>query len=82
MSDEERSILYSLVDREKEVVREEILSDSPAILDKKRELFSRARNNDVYILEKGSIEAYYPNTIDGPDKPSRAQNFCSTVVTA
>jgi hypothetical protein len=33
----------------------------------------------VYILEKGAIEAYYPNTVTGPDKPSKAQSFCAQV---
>lgn len=36
---------------------------------------------DVYVLERGAIEQYYPDTITGADKPSRAQNFCANVAT-
>ena len=36
---------------------------------------------DVYVLERGAIEQYYPGTITGADKPSRAQDFCAKVAT-
>lgn len=36
---------------------------------------------DVFVLERGAIEQYYPDTITGVDKPSRAQDFCSKVGT-
>jgi putative ATP-dependent endonuclease of OLD family len=39
------------------------------------------RATDVYVLARGAIEQYYPETITGPDKPSRAQDFCSKVAT-
>ncbi len=61
--------------------RLEVLKDHsrPDILAKKRELIAELRSGGVYILEKGAIEAYYPSTVTGPDKPSKAQSFCSQV---
>lgn len=62
--------------------RLEVLKDHnrPKILAKKRELISELRSSRIYILEKGSIEAYYPVAVAGPDKPSKAQSFCAQVV--
>jgi putative ATP-dependent endonuclease of the OLD family len=51
------------------------------ILEKKRQLLSELRNHGVFIWEKGAIENYYPNGVKGPDKPSKAQSFCSLVKT-
>lgn len=61
--------------------RLEVLKDHgrAEILAKKRELISELRKSSVYILEKGAIEEYYPITVTGPDKPSRAQSFCAQV---
>ena len=39
------------------------------------------RNVDIYILERGAIEQYYPDNITGADKPSRAQDFCAKFTT-
>jgi hypothetical protein len=39
------------------------------------------REIDVLVLERGTIEAYYPATVTGRDKPTRAQQFCNTVTT-
>ncbi|OFZ77291.1 MAG: hypothetical protein A2451_02260 [Bdellovibrionales bacterium RIFOXYC2_FULL_39_8] len=35
----------------------------------------------MFVLEKGAIEKYYPDSITGPDKPTKAQNFCKIVDT-
>lgn len=61
--------------------RLEVLKDHSRaeILAKKRELISELRNSGVYILEKGAIEDYYPATVTGSDKPSKAQSFCAQV---
>lgn len=47
----------------------------------KHSLLGMLRAVDVYVLERGAIEQYYPDTITGIDKPSRAQDFCSKVGT-
>ena len=61
----------------------EVLKDASRedVLKKKRELLSELRRSHVYILEKGAIEAYYPHTVTGADKPTKAQCFCSAVTT-
>lgn len=64
--------------------RLEVLKDASreGVLLKKRELLSELRGRNVYILEKGAIEEYYPSTVAGGDKPTKAQSFCSAVKTS
>ena len=52
------------------------------ITQKKRELLAELRSRHVYVLEKGSIEAYYPDGVTGVGKPSKAQSFCNLVTSA
>ncbi len=61
--------------------RLELLQDHTRIdiLAKKRELISELRASGIYIFEKGAIEAYYPPSVTGPDKPSKALSFCTQV---
>lgn len=47
----------------------------------KHRLLEMLRKVDVYVLERGAIEQYYPDTVTGADKPSRAQDFCAKVAT-
>lgn len=49
------------------------------IVELKRTLFSKLREEKVFVLEKGAIEEYYPNDVIGSDKPTKAQNFCKKV---
>ncbi len=49
------------------------------MLQLKHRLLEMLRASDVYVLERGEIEQYYPDTITGADKPSRAQDFCAKV---
>jgi len=51
------------------------------MLQLKHRLLEMLRGVDVYILERGAIEEYYPDTITGADKPSRAQEFCTKIAT-
>lgn len=57
-------------------------SDNDGIAEKKRVLLAELRSAGVFVLEKGALEAYYPEGVTGPDKPTRAQSFCSLVKTA
>lgn len=53
-----------------------------AIVELKRRLLAQLRTENVVILEKGAIEAYYPRSIAGnSDKVKRAQEFCATITT-
>lgn len=56
-------------------------STDSQMLQLKHRLLDMLRAVDVYVLERGAIEQYYPDTITGVDKPSRAQDFCSKVAT-
>lgn len=47
----------------------------------KHRLLEMLRKVDVYVLERGAIEQYFPDTVTGADKPSRAQDFCGKVAT-
>lgn len=47
----------------------------------KHRLLEALRGVDIYVLERGAVEQYYPDTITGGDKPSRAQDFCAKVAT-
>jgi putative ATP-dependent endonuclease of OLD family len=68
---------------QKKTDRNDILKDSndPALLHLKHKLLEMLRKVDVYVLEKGAIEEYYPSTIAGADKPSKAQDFCAKINT-
>jgi putative ATP-dependent endonuclease of OLD family len=51
--------------------------DDPEILELKRDLLRRLRDQDVFILERGTIEKYYPDGVNGVDKPSKAIDVCA-----
>jgi putative ATP-dependent endonuclease of the OLD family len=48
----------------------------------KYKLLEMLRMRDVYVLERGAIEDYYPESIYGDDKPSKAQDFCAKMNTS
>lgn len=52
---------------------------SPARLEitaAKQRLILSLRKQHIHVLEKGEIEDYYPESVTGPDKRSRAIEFC------
>jgi len=56
-------------------------SNDDQMVNLKWRLLERLRSTDVYVLERGAIEQYYPENIMGGDKPSRARDFCTKVET-
>lgn len=56
-------------------------STDAQLLQLKHRLLEMLRTDDVYVLERGAIEQYYPDSITGGDKPSHAQDFCAKVAT-
>ncbi len=52
--------------------------DNDELLSLKLRLLDELRKDDVYVLEKGAVEDYYPQGINGVDKPSRAFEFCKS----
>jgi putative ATP-dependent endonuclease of the OLD family len=61
---------------------EEIIMKRQEILESDRELHFKSallealRDDKIYILFRGEIEAYYPLGTNGDDKPSKALNAC------
>lgn len=68
---------------ERDDTRLESLKNPPNddVQKRKDDLLRKLRDIDVFVLARGSIEAYYPSNFTGRDKPSKAQNFCNTVTT-
>ena len=56
-------------------------SGDTQLLQLKWRLLDLLRQSDVFLLERGAIEQYYPDTITGADKPSKAEDFCMKVAT-
>ena len=56
-------------------------SEDTQMLQLKWCLLEMLRQDDVYVLERGSIEQYYPDDIAGQDKPSQAEDFCTKCAT-
>lgn len=63
--------------------RLEVLKEScdAELLDLKWALLDGLRGIDVFVLERGAIEEYYPEALPKADKPTRAREFCARVVT-
>lgn len=64
-------------------VRRDTLRQCPdgQLLADKRDLLEKLREQGVCVLEKGTIEEYYPTGVNGENKPAKAQSFCNTVTT-
>ena len=76
---EQSRILDEIFVFERTVPRLAVLSDFSRanIVLKKRRLLASLRTKGIFVLEKGAIEEYYPDTVKGADKPSLAQSFCN-----
>ena len=49
----------------------------PEITAAKQKLILSLRKQHIHVLEKGEIEDYYPDSVKGPDKTTRAIDFCA-----
>jgi len=45
----------------------------------KQKLLRELRGFDILVLSKGDIESYYPASVSGQDKPTKALSFCEVV---
>jgi hypothetical protein len=68
---------------EKYWARRDLLKQCPTvdIREQKYSLLTVLRSHGAFVLEKGTIEDYYPNGINGDGKPAKAQCFCNAVAT-
>jgi putative ATP-dependent endonuclease of the OLD family len=62
---------------EKKYLRRECLEKAvnPEIYRKKHELLWVLRQQNIFILERGALDDYYPSGLSGKDKPTKAQSF-------
>ncbi len=58
----------------KKVLRE---SENSEIINKKQELLFKLRENNIFVLERGEIEDYYPEEITGRGKVDKALDYRS-----
>jgi putative ATP-dependent endonuclease of the OLD family len=69
--------LESFFDFEALNTRLDVLKNPPEeIVEIKRKLFDSLRKNNIFILERGEIEDYYPPELENNNKPTMAQTFC------
>lgn len=54
--------------------RRQIFTNGGVIIEGKYELLSELRALNIFTLSHGAIESYYPNGIEGDDKPTKALN--------
>ncbi|MEU2821948.1 ATP-dependent endonuclease [Streptomyces sp. NPDC057271] len=56
-------------------------ADPPELFEAKMRLTDSLRAEGIFVLQKGAIESYYPDSIKG-EKIAKAQSFCDTYTTA
>jgi len=64
-----------------EVINErlEVLKNPPESINKlKQDLFAGVQTENIFILNRGETEDYYPSEIPVKGKPAKAQYFCRT----
>lgn len=63
--------------------RRDVLKECPTaeLRAQKQALLDNLRAQGIFVLEKGTIEDYYPAGVTGEGKPAKAQSFCNTVTT-
>jgi len=54
--------------------RRQVFTDKDITIEGKAELLQVLREDNIFILSHGAIESYYPNGIEGDDKPTKALN--------
>lgn len=54
--------------------RRQIFTDNSIEVEGKLELLQVLRDNNIFVLSHGAIEKYYPDGIQGDDKPTKALN--------
>jgi putative ATP-dependent endonuclease of OLD family len=79
ITDEDRAHLESMLDEGRNQPRVEALRTNESLRSGKLRLLEGLRRYNVHVLEKGTIEDYYPDGVLGSDKTSRAEDFVRKV---
>jgi len=77
LTEDEITEIQLLFSKEMENKRKNILKSHE--VDLKDELLKKLRENNIYVLSKGSVESYYPQEVTGRDKVSKAFNVCKVL---
>lgn len=79
ITDEDHALLESMLDEGRNQPRVEALRINEGLRPGKLRLLEGMRRHNVHVLEKGTIEDYYPDGVFGSDKTSRAEDFVRKV---
>jgi hypothetical protein len=75
VTDEDRALLESMLDEGRNQPRIEALRTNEGLRAGKLRLLEQLRRLNIHVLEKGTIEDYYPADVLGQDKISKAEDF-------
>lgn len=79
ITDEDRALLESMLDEGRNQPRVEALRINENLRSGKLRLLEGLRRHNIHVLEKGTIEDYYPDGVLGSDKTSKAEDFVRKV---
>lgn len=72
--------LFSFEQKKNElVVLQDEENEYQDVVSKKRELLKLLREKNIFVLESGDIESYYPEGIVSDDKPTQGQKYCELI---
>lgn len=74
LTEEDFSDIEYLFLEETNNLRRQILESEDGELDEKYDLLELLRKENLFVLSKGAIENYYPEGVEGSDKPTKAIN--------
>jgi len=79
ISADDLALFGSLFEEEVKLRRRRIIESDPSVDSAKQTLLASLREEGIVILSRGAIEAYYPENVEGEDKPTRAISACRAV---
>jgi energy-coupling factor transporter ATP-binding protein EcfA2 len=79
---EEAEFFGKLFEEEQTYIRRNLLAERPELAERKRELLAALLAEGIVVLSKGAIEMYYPEGVEGDDKPTKALAACKLIDTA
>jgi putative ATP-dependent endonuclease of OLD family len=79
VTSEDLAFLESMLDEGRKQPRVEALRISESLRSRKLRLLDGLRRRNIHVLEKGTIEDYYPVDVLGSDKTSKAEDFVRKV---
>jgi putative ATP-dependent endonuclease of OLD family len=81
LSDDERMELENLFPEEKNEGRKLVLQRGFDVVPNKLDTIVALYAENTYVLSQGAVENYYPDGVQGGDKPTRAMQVCELLKT-